>query len=63
LVSSRAFERQGVESEGSVTIAVEDGDEVGIYAGEPFVIPQGLRCNWSEAGSVRQFYEIFELRV
>jgi uncharacterized cupin superfamily protein len=46
--------------EGSVTIAVEDGEEVTIHAGETFVIPQGLRCSWEQGGSVRKFYAIFE---
>jgi uncharacterized cupin superfamily protein len=46
--------------EGSVTIAVEDGDEVTIHAGESFVIPQGLRCSWKQTGSVRKYFVIFE---
>jgi uncharacterized cupin superfamily protein len=46
--------------EGSVTIAVEDGAEVTIHAGESFVIPQGLRCSWKQLGSVRKYFVIFE---
>jgi len=46
--------------EGSVTIAVEDGEEVTIHAGESFVIPQGLRCSWKQTGSVRKYFVIFE---
>jgi len=46
--------------EGSVTIAVEDGEEVTIRAGESFVIPQGLRCSWKQLGSVRKYFVIFE---
>ena len=45
--------------EGSVTIAVEDGEEVTIHAGESFVIPQGLRCSWKQTGSVRKYFVIF----
>jgi uncharacterized cupin superfamily protein len=46
--------------EGSVTIAVEDGEEVTIRAGETFVIPQGLRCSWKQTGRVRKYFVIFE---
>lgn len=48
--------------EGSVTIAVEDGEEVAIRAGEAFVIPQGLRCSWRQSGSVRKYFVIFDDR-
>lgn len=46
--------------EGSVTIAVEDGEEVTMHAGETFVIPQGLRCSWKQSGSVRKYFVTFE---
>jgi uncharacterized cupin superfamily protein len=46
--------------EGSVTIAVEGGEEVTIQAGESFVIPQGLRCSWKQTGRVRKYFVIFE---
>ena len=48
--------------EGSVTIAVEGGDEVTIHAGESFMIPQGLRCSWKQDASVRKYFVIFEDR-
>ncbi len=46
--------------EGSVTMAVEDGNEVTIKAGEPFIIPKGLPCQWKQEGYVRKFFVIFE---
>ena len=46
--------------EGSVTIALEDGSETTVNAGEAFVIPKGLPCKWIQSGYVRKFFMIFE---
>lgn len=46
--------------EGSVTMVLEDGKEVTINAGEPFIIPKGLPCQWKQQGYVRKYFVIFE---
>ncbi|WP_333835127.1 cupin domain-containing protein [Rubrimonas sp.] len=44
--------------EGTVVIAMPDGTEVRIDAGEAFVIPKGLRCQWKMPGTVRKIFMI-----
>lgn len=44
--------------EGEVVIAMPDGKEVRITAGEAFVIPKGLECQWKMPCSVRKFFMI-----
>jgi hypothetical protein len=46
--------------EGSVTMILEGGDEVTINAGEAFIIPKGLPCQWKQQGYVRKYFVIFE---
>jgi uncharacterized cupin superfamily protein len=46
--------------EGSVTIVESGGRETRIRAGEAFVIPQGLNCQWKQTGPLRKYYTIFE---
>ena len=46
--------------EGSVTIREASGRETTINAGESFVIPKGLVCQWVQTGFVRKFFVIFE---
>ncbi len=46
--------------EGSVTLVLEDGKQVTVNAGESFVIPKGLPCQWVQPGYVRKFFLIFE---
>lgn len=46
--------------EGSVTMVREDGTEVTVNAGEPFVVPKGLPCQWKQLGYVRKYFMIFE---
>lgn len=46
--------------EGSVTLVLEDGNQVTVNAGESFVIPKGLPCQWVQPGYVRKFFLIFE---
>lgn len=45
--------------EGEVVI-VEEGGSVSIKAGESFIIPKGLRCQWTQPGHVRKFFVIFD---
>lgn len=46
--------------EGSVTMIEENGNEVTISAGESFVLPQGLPCQWKQEGYLRKFFMIYE---
>lgn len=46
--------------EGSVTIVADGGKETVINAGESFIIPKGLNCQWKQTGYVRKFFVIFD---
>lgn len=46
--------------EGSVTMVMEDGSEETINAGEAFVIPKGLVCQWKQPGYMRKYFVIFD---
>jgi uncharacterized cupin superfamily protein len=46
--------------EGAVTIREPGGKETTIKAGESFILPKGLVCQWHQTGYVRKFYVIFE---
>ncbi|MCZ6885082.1 MAG: cupin domain-containing protein [Alphaproteobacteria bacterium] len=46
--------------EGSVIMVLEDGSEITVNAGEPFVIPKGLPCQWKQPGYIRKYFMIFE---
>ncbi len=46
--------------EGSVTIIDAKGGETVIKAGESFILPKGLVCQWKQTGYVRKFFVIFE---
>lgn len=46
--------------EGSVTIVEDGGKETVIKAGESFIVPKGLNCQWKQSGYVRKFFVIFD---
>ncbi len=46
--------------EGSITMILADGTEVTVNAGDPFVVPKGLPCQWKQEGYVRKYFMIFE---
>jgi uncharacterized cupin superfamily protein len=46
--------------EGSVTMIEENGRETTIKAGESFVLPKGLVCQWKQPGYIRKFYVIWD---
>lgn len=46
--------------EGAVTMVMPDGSEVTTKAGEAFVIPKGLKCQWKQPGYVRKFFMILD---
>jgi len=46
--------------DGSVTMIEGDGTETTINAGEPFIIPKGLPCQWKQDDYVSKYFVIFE---
>lgn len=46
--------------EGEVTIAEPGGKQTTIRAGESFVLPRGLKCQWRQTGKMRKFFVIYE---
>ena len=46
--------------EGSVTMVLADGSEETIRAGEAFVIPKGLLCQWKQPEYIRKYFVIFD---
>lgn len=46
--------------EGTVVMALPDGSEVRVNAGEAFVLPQGLECQWKMPTDVRKVFMIVE---
>lgn len=46
--------------EGSVTMVMPDGTAVTVNAGEAFVLPKGLHCQWKQPGYVRKIFMIVD---
>ena len=46
--------------EGSVTIAEASGRETTLNAGDSFLIPKGLVCQWKQPGYLRKYFVIFD---
>ncbi len=46
--------------DGSVNIVHEDGHEEIFRAGDAFVIPKGLRCQWKQTESIHKIYVILD---
>ncbi len=46
--------------EGSITIVEQGGKATTIKAGESFIIPKGLVCQWRQTEYVRKFFVIFD---
>ena len=44
--------------EGSVTMLEQDGKSTTVQAGEAFVVPKGVVCQWKQAEPVRKFFAI-----
>lgn len=49
--------------EGSVLLRLPDGSEVTVEAGQAFMIPKGLECQWTQSGYVRKFFMIVDAPV
>src|SRR5688572_23513991 len=46
--------------EGAVTMVEANGRETTVSAGESFVIPKGLVCQWRQSGYIKKYYVIFD---
>lgn len=46
--------------DGSVIMVMPDGAEVTVEAGQAFVLPKGLQCQWKQPGYVRKFFMILD---
>lgn len=46
--------------EGGVTMVEANGSETTVSAGEGFVIPKGLVCQWKQTGYMKKYYVIFD---
>ncbi len=46
--------------DGTVIMGLPDGSEVTVNAGEAFVIPKGLECQWKQPGYVRKIFMILD---
>ena len=46
--------------EGEVTIAEAGGMMTTVRAGESFIVPRGLTCQWKQPGYVKKYFVIFE---
>ena len=45
--------------EGSVTMLEEDGKATTVQAGEAFVVPKGVVCQWNQSEPVRKYFAIY----
>jgi uncharacterized cupin superfamily protein len=46
--------------EGEITILEADGKSTTIKAGESFILPRGLTCQWQQDGYVKKYFVIYE---
>lgn len=46
--------------EGALVMVMPDGAEITIAAGQGFIIPKGLECQWRQEGYLRKFFMILE---
>ncbi|MBE9555434.1 MAG: DUF861 domain-containing protein [Proteobacteria bacterium] len=46
--------------EGELTMIEEGGRETLVRAGESFIIPKGLVCQWKQPGYIKKFFVIFD---
>ncbi len=49
--------------EGSLVMGMPDGTDVTISAGQGFVIPKGLTCQWKQEGYLRKFFMILDPKL
>lgn len=46
--------------EGTLIMRMPDGEEIHLKAGDAFVIPKGLKCQWEQPGYIRKFFMILD---
>ncbi len=46
--------------EGTLIMRMPDGEEMHLKAGDAFVIPKGLECQWEQPGYIRKFFMILD---
>lgn len=46
--------------EGTLIMRMPDGEEINLKAGDAFVIPKGLECQWEQPGYLRKFFMILD---
>ncbi len=46
--------------EGTLIMRMPDGKEIHLKAGDAFVIPKGLECQWDQPGTIRKFFMILD---
>ncbi|MEM6587763.1 MAG: cupin domain-containing protein [Pseudomonadota bacterium] len=46
--------------EGTLIMRMPDGEEIHLKAGDAFVIPKGLECQWEQPGTIRKFFMILD---
>ncbi|WP_104018380.1 cupin domain-containing protein [Roseovarius nitratireducens] len=49
--------------EGTLVMGMPDGTDVTITAGQGFVIPKGLTCQWKQEGYLRKFFIILDPKL
>ena len=46
--------------DGTLIMRMPDGEEIHLKAGDAFVIPKGLKCQWEQPGYIRKFFMILD---
>ncbi|MEO0752686.1 MAG: cupin domain-containing protein [Pseudomonadota bacterium] len=46
--------------EGTLIMRMPDGAEIHLKAGDAFIIPKGLKCQWDQPGYLRKFFMILD---
>ena len=49
--------------EGTLTVAMPNGTRIDLKAGDAFIIPKGLECQWIQEGYLRKFFMILSEEV
>ena len=46
--------------QGTLIMRLPDGEEIHLKAGDAFVIPKGLKCQWEQPGYIKKFFMILD---
>ena len=44
----------------TLIMRMPDGEEIHLQAGDAFVIPKGLECQWEQPGYIKKFFMILD---